>query len=214
MNDASSPTAPWPGLTRDLVAILRGLEPDHAVDVADALVEAGFSAIEVPLNSPRPFDSIERIALKHGATALIGAGTVLTADDVDRLSGAGGRLLVSPNIDAGVMARAAHHAMVTMPGVFTATEALRAIALGASALKFFPASALGPAGIKAVMAVLPKGCAVGAVGGVSDDDFADYARIGVRAFGLGSSLFAPGMSAGEVGRKAAAAIAAYDTVFS
>ncbi len=212
MADASAPTAPWPALSRNLVAILRGLEPDNAVDVADELIAAGFSAIEVPLNSPDPFVSIERIARKHGDTALIGAGTVLTADDVDRLAAAGGKLLVSPNIDADVMARARRHAMVTMPGVFTATEALRAVALGASALKFFPASALGPSGIKAIMAVLPKGCIVGAVGGVSDADFAAYAAIGVKTFGLGSSLFAPGLAADEVGRRARAAIAAYDAV--
>lgn len=214
MADAQSPTAAWPTLQRELVAILRGLEPENAIDVADALIAAGFSAIEVPLNSPKPFDSIERIALKHGQAALIGAGTVLTPDDVDRLAGAGGQLLVSPNIDAAVMERAGRHAMVTMPGVFSATEALRAGALGASALKFFPASALGPSGIKAIMAVLPKGCTVGAVGGVSDTDFAAYAAIGVRTFGLGSSLFAPGMSADQVGQRATAAIAAYDTVFS
>lgn len=212
MSDANK-TAPWPEPSRALVAILRGLEPARALDVADALVDAGFRAIEVPLNSPDPFASIATIARKHGSHALIGAGTVLTADQVDRLAGVGGKLLVSPNIDADVMARAADHGLVTMPGVFTAGEALAAVRLGASALKFFPASALGPSGIKAIMAILPPDCVVGAVGGVSEADFADYAAIGVRTFGLGSSLFTPAMDIAEIGRRARACIAAYDTVF-
>lgn len=209
----TKPTAPWPALRRGLVAILRGLTPDDAIDVSAALIDAGFEAIEVPLNSPDPFVSIERIATAYGENAVIGAGTVLTANDVDRLAGAGGHLLVSPNIDASVMGKAADHELITMPGVFTATEALQAIGLGASGLKFFPASALGPSGIKAIQAILPAGCVVGAVGGVSHHDFAAYADIGVRVFGLGSSLFAPGMPADEVHRRAAAAIAAYDEVF-
>lgn len=203
----------WPGLRRGLVAILRGLKPDEAVGIAAALVEAGFEAIEVPLNSPDPFVSIETIAARFGDKALIGAGTVLTPSDVDRLAGAGGRLLVSPNIDAGVMGRAAERGLVTMPGVFTPSEALAAVRLGASALKFFPASVLGPSGIKAISAVLPGDTLIGAVGGVSHDDFAAYGKVGVRTFGLGSSLYAPGLDADEVGKRARAAIAAYDAVF-
>ncbi|WP_375566764.1 2-dehydro-3-deoxy-6-phosphogalactonate aldolase [Oceaniradius stylonematis] len=203
----------WPGLRRGLVAILRGLKPDEAVGIAAALVEAGFEAIEVPLNSPDPFVSIETIAARFGDKALIGAGTVLTPSDVDRLAGAGGRLLVSPNIDAGVMGRAAERGLVTMPGVFTPSEALAAVRLGASALKFFPASVLSPSGIKAISAVLPGDTLIGAVGGVSHDDFAAYGKVGVRTFGLGSSLYAPGLDAGEVGKRARAAIAAYDAVF-
>lgn len=207
-------TAPWPSPRRGLVAILRGLRPDEAPDVADGLIDAGFEAIEVPLNSPDPFRSIKRIAARHGSRALIGAGTVLTPADVDRLADAGGRLLVSPNIDDTVMARAADHGLVTMSGVFTASEALRAVRLGASALKFFPASVLGPSGIKAICAVLPADCVVGAVGGVSDTDFAAYAAIGVRTFGLGSSLYAPGLTASEVHARAIAAVTAYDGVFA
>ncbi|WP_306026214.1 2-dehydro-3-deoxy-6-phosphogalactonate aldolase [Oceaniradius stylonematis] len=203
----------WPGLRRGLVGILRGLKPDEAVGIAAALVEAGFEAIEVPLNSPDPFVSIETIAARFGDKALIGAGTVLTPSDVDRLAGAGGRLLVSPNIDAGVMGRAAERGLVTMPGVFTPSEALAAVRLGASALKFFPASVLGPSGIKAISAVLPGDTLIGAVGGVSHDDFAAYGKVGVRTFGLGSSLYAPGLDADEVGKRARAAIAAYDAVF-
>jgi len=206
-------TAPFPKLARGLVAILRGLKPDEAVAIGEAIFAAGVGAIEVPLNSPDPFASIERLAVALPATALVGAGTVLTAADVDRLHGAGGRLLVSPNIDAEVMKRAAHHGMVTMPGVFSPSEAFLAIRLGASALKFFPASVLGPGGIAAMRAVLPRETPVGAVGGVSDKDFAGYKAAGVSVFGLGSSLFKPGMTAAEVAAKARAAVAAWDSVF-
>ena len=205
-------STPFPKLTRGLVAILRGLRPEEAADVGSAIYEAGIEAIEVPLNSPDPFRSIEALAglLPKG---LIGAGTVLKAVEVDRLHDVGGRLLVSPNIDTEVMKRAAGHGLVTMPGVFTPTEAFAALRLGASALKFFPASVLGPVGIAAVRAVLPADTTVGVVGGVSDSDFAAYAKVGVRTFGLGSSLFKPGMSAAEVGARAAAAVKAWDEVF-
>ncbi|MCU0832034.1 MAG: 2-dehydro-3-deoxy-6-phosphogalactonate aldolase [Rhizobiaceae bacterium] len=209
---ATTPTAPWPPLKRDLVAILRGLEPHEAEAVGAALVEAGIDAIEVPLNSPDPFTSIARLA-KAFPMALIGAGTVLTADDADRLADTGATLLVSPNIDKAVMKLAKKHGLVTLPGVFTPTEALAALALGATGLKFFPASVLGPSGIKAISAVLPKGCRAGAVGGVSEADFAAYAAVGVRTFGLGSSLYAAGMEAAEVGRRARKAVDAWDEVF-
>lgn len=207
-----SPTAPFPKLARGLVAILRGLHPQEAVAVAQAIHEAGIEAIEVPLNSPDPFASIAAIA---GALpqALIGAGTVLAAEDVDRLHEAGGKLLVSPNIDADVMRRAAQFGMVTMPGVFTPTEAFQALALGASALKFYPANVLGPGGIAAMRAVLPKDAAVGAVGGISEKDFSDYKAAGVSLFGLGSSLYKPGMTAAAAGERARQAAAAWDFVY-
>lgn len=208
-----SQTAPFPKLQRGLVAILRGLEPNDAVAVGQAVHSAGIEAIEVPLNSPEPFSSIEQLVQALPASALIGAGTVLSPQDVDDLNEAGGRLLVSPNIDAGVMTRAADHNMVTMPGVFTPTEAFQAIRLGASALKFFPASVLGAGGIAAVRAVLPKDVLIGAVGGVSETDFAGYRAAGVTLFGLGSSLFKPGMSAEQVGERARAAVAAWDSAF-
>ena len=136
-------TATYPKLRRGLVAILRGLRPDEALDIGRAVYEAGIEAIEVPLNSPDPFTSIAALVSDLPKSALLGAGTVLTAGDVDRLAETGGKLLVSPNIDADVMHRAAHHRLVTMPGVFTPSEAFAAIKLGASALKFFPASVLG-----------------------------------------------------------------------
>lgn len=204
----------WPPLKRGLVAILRGIGPDHAETVVAGLIEAGFEAIEIPLNSPEPFRSIERAARLAPEGVLIGAGTVLSTEAVDRLAEAGGRLLVSPNIDAAVIRRAAGHGMVTMPGVFTPTEAFQAIAAGASALKFFPAGALGRSGVSAVMAVLPKDVPVGVVGGVSETDFAGFAEIGVRTFGLGSSLYKAGLDPAEVVRRGRAAVAAYDAAYS
>ena len=213
MTDLQKAAATFPPLTRGLVAILRGLKPDEAVTMAEAILEAGIEAIEVPLNSPDPFTSIRRIAAVMPSGVLVGAGTVLTPEDVDRLAEAGGKLLVSPNIDTAVMARATTHGMVTMPGVMTPTEAFLAIRLGASALKFFPANVLGPAGIAAMKAVLPATTPVGAVGGVSDGDFAAYAKAGVRLFGLGSSLFKPGMTVAEVASRARAAAEGWDRVF-
>ncbi|BCH29148.1 2-dehydro-3-deoxy-6-phosphogalactonate aldolase [Mesorhizobium sp. L-8-10] len=206
-------TASFPPLRRSLVAILRGVRPEMAVAVGRAVFEAGIEAIEVPLNSPDPFTSIENLVLALPGSTLVGAGTVLEADQVDRLHAVGGRLLVSPNIDVAVMERAGHHGMVTMPGVFTPTEALLALRLGASALKFFPAAALGPKGIAAIRAVLPSDTVVGAVGGVSETDFADYAAVGVRTFGLGSSLFAPDMNVETVRARADAAVTAWDEIF-
>lgn len=202
--------ASWPRLSRELVAILRGLEPQNALAVAGALVDTGFEVIEVPLNSPDPFRSIETIASAFGEKILVGAGTVLAPSDVDRLNDAGGRLVVSPNVDTSVLVRATEHRMVTMPGVFSPTEALAAVAAGASALKFFPASVLGPAGIKAICAVLPADAVIGAVGGISELDFETYARNGIRLFGLGSSIFRPGMEAAEVAARARKAAAAWD----
>ena len=203
-------TAPFPSLKRGLVAILRGLRPEEAIEVGRVVYEASIHAIEVPLNSPDPFASISSLVSALPETALVGAGTVLTATDVDGLAKAGGRLLVSPNIDAAVMGRAADHGMVTMPGVFSPTEAFQAIRLGASALKFFPANVLGATGIAAMRAVLPRDVNVGAVGGVSEKDFPAYLAAGVSVFGLGSSLFKPGLRPDEVGERARAAAAGWD----
>ncbi|AZO20722.1 2-dehydro-3-deoxy-6-phosphogalactonate aldolase [Mesorhizobium sp. M1E.F.Ca.ET.045.02.1.1] len=208
-----SQTAPFPKLKRGLVAILRGLQATEAIAIGQALFDAGIEAIEVPLNSPEPFSSIARIVEVLPKTALVGAGTVLTAADVDALREAGGRLLVSPNIDAEVMGRAKDYGMVTMPGVFTPTEAFQAIRLGASALKFFPASVLGASGIAAIRAVLPASTLIGAVGGVSDKDFAGYKAVGVSVFGLGSSLYKPGASVEDVAERARAAVAVWDEAF-
>ena len=204
---------PWPRLQRSLVAILRGIRPGETEPIVSALIEAGFEAIEIPLNSPDPFTSIEMAAKLAPPGCLIGAGTVLTPGDVDRLADSGGRLMVSPNVAPEIIGRATARGMITMPGVFTPTEALLAVRAGASALKFFPASVLGAAGISAIRAVLPGDMEIGAVGGVSEADFSTYATAGIRTFGLGSSLYRPGASAGDVGNKARAIVAAYDTVF-
>ena len=201
---------PFPPMKRPLVAILRGVKPTEADGIVSALIEAGMTAIEIPLNSPEPFRSIATAVKRAPAGVLIGAGTVLSADEVDRLHDAGGRLMVSPNVDVEVLAPATAHGMVTMPGVFSPTEALLAARTGASSLKFFPASVLGAAGITAIRAVLPPDVMIAAVGGVSDQNFAEYVRAGIRAFGLGSSLYKPGMTAADVAIRARVTIEAYD----
>jgi 2-dehydro-3-deoxyphosphogalactonate aldolase len=202
----------WPKVKRSLVAILRGIRPDESEAIVEALIECGFELIEVPLNSPQPFVSIERLCKRFSSDCFIGAGTVLNAADCARVADLGGRLMVSPNVDADVLAMANARQMVTMPGVFSPTEAFLALRCGASALKFFPASVLGPSGIAAQLAVLPKDTVVGAVGGVSDKNLSDYMAAGVRAFGLGSSLYRPGMTAAEVRETARASVRAYDRV--
>lgn len=207
-----SRAVPWPKVKRALVAILRGIRPDEAEAIGETLIESGFELIEVPLNSPDPFVSIERLCKRFGGECHIGAGTVLTAADCARLADSGGRLMVAPNVDADVLAMAQARQLVTMPGVFSPTEAFLALRCGASALKFFPASVLGPAGIAAQLAVLPKDTVVGAVGGVSDQNLAAYWAAGVRAFALGSSLYRPGMTAAEVRLTARASIEAFDSL--
>jgi 2-dehydro-3-deoxyphosphogalactonate aldolase len=201
---------PWPKVKRSLVAILRGVRPDEAEAIVETLIDSGFELIEVPLNSPDPLVSIERLCKRFGKDGWIGAGTVVTASDCARVADVGGRLMVSPNVDADVLTMAQALKMVTMPGVFSPTEAFLALRAGASALKFFPASVLGPPGIAAQLAVLPRETVVGAVGGVSDKNLAAYMAAGVRAFGLGSSLYRPGMTAAEVRDTAQASVRAYD----
>ena len=210
MNCAAS----WPVMRRDLVAILRGLRPEEAHDTVKALIDEGFEAIEIPLNSPEPFRSVEIAAKAAAGTCLIGAGTILTAEDADRVHDAGGRLFVSPNVDAAVISRAAGLGMVVMPGVFTPTEALAALKAGASGLKFFPASVLGPSGISAIRAILPPATVIAAVGGVGEGNFGDYLKAGIKAFGLGSSLYRPGQKAAETRDKARATVAAFDRAVS
>ena len=201
---------PWPKVKRSLVAILRGIKPDESEAIVGSLIDVGFELIEVPLNSPDPFVSIERLSKRFGKDCYIGAGTVLDPPDCARVADAGGRLMVSPNVDVDVLAMAQARQMVTMPGVFSPTEAFLALRSGASALKFFPASVLGPAGIAAQLAVLPKETVIGAVGGVSDKNLAAYWAAGVRAFGLGSSLYRPGMTAADVRATALASVQAFD----
>ncbi|HEV7322368.1 MAG TPA: 2-dehydro-3-deoxy-6-phosphogalactonate aldolase [Ensifer sp.] len=204
---------PFPPMKYPLIAILRGLKPEETEGVVGALIEAGFTAIEIPLNSPDPFRSIETAVKMAPENCLIGAGTVLTTAQVEQLADVGGRLMVSPNVEPAVISLAAKKGMVTMPGVLTPTEALSAAAAGATGLKFFPASVLGPSGITAIRAILPPELEIAAVGGVSDTNFAEYAKAGIRSFGLGSSLYKPGMNAAEVSKRAHTTLAAYDAAF-
>ena len=201
---------PFPSIKYPLIAILRGLKPEETEGVVGALIETGFRAIEIPLNSPDPFRSIEIAAKMAPADCLIGAGTVLSVEDVASLDAAGGRLMVSPNADAEGITAAREKGMVTMPGVLTPTEALVAAKAGATGLKFFPASIIGPAGINAIRTILPKDLVIAAVGGVSDKNFADYTSAGIMAFGLGTSLYKPGMTAAEVRERATVTLSAYD----
>lgn len=203
-------TVPFPAMKRPLIAILRGLKPEEAEGVVSVLIEHGMTAIEIPLNSPDPFRSIEIAVKMAPREVLVGAGTVLTAQAVQRLHDVGGRLMVSPNVDPEVIAGAGERGMVTLPGVFTATEALLAARAGASGLKFFPASVLGAAGISAIRAVLPAETMIAAVGGISEKNFPEYTKAGIHAFGMGSSLYKPGMAVAEVGARARATVEAYD----
>lgn len=203
-------TQAWPKLKRDLVAILRGIRPVEVEPIVAALIDAGFEAIEVPLNSPDPFKSIAWAVRMAPEGVLIGGGTITTPEDAARLADVGGRLLVSPNVSPAVLDQARVLGLVTMPGVFTPTEAFTALAHGASALKFFPAGVIGVLGISAMRAVLPDNTVIGAVGGIDETSFAAYRAAGVTAFGLGSSLYKPGMCADEVAERARRTVTAFD----
>lgn len=193
-----------------LVAILRGIRPEEAVAVAGALIEAGMAAVEVPLNSPAPFESISRIARAFGDVCPVGAGTVLSPDDVDRVRDAGGTLVVAPDCHEQVIARALSAGLVPVPGALTPTEIFRAIDAGARIVKLFPAASLGPGHLAAMRAVLPSGIRILAVGGIASRDMMQWRHAGADGFGIGSALFRPGMTPAEVGaaaRSFAAALA-------
>jgi 2-dehydro-3-deoxyphosphogalactonate aldolase len=192
-----------------LVAILRGVTPAKIEGVASALYQAGIRAIEVPLNSPEPFQSIEILAKLFGGRCLTGAGTVLRRADVDRVADAGGKLLVTPNTDPAVIARGVEKGMTVMPGFFTPSEGFAAIAAGARILKLFPASTGGTEHLKAVLAVLPKTVPVYAVGGVGAANMAEWRRCGAAGFGLGSELFKPDFSDAEISARAVKCVAAF-----
>lgn len=186
-----------------LVAILRGITPEEAVDIGHVLVEAGFRVIEVPLNSPRPFESIARLVETFGDRALIGAGTMLRAQECRELAEAGGRVMVSPNFDARVIAAAKGEGLFALPGVATVSEAFGALEAGADALKLFPAETVGQSGLKAWRAVLPKEVALLPVGGVQPGGMRAWWDAGANGFGIGSALYAPGKSVADVERVAA-----------
>lgn len=191
-----------------LVAILRGLKPEEAPAIGDVLVEAGFRLIEVPLNSPRPFDSIAALRQRFPDT-VIGAGTVLTVADVRDVAAAGGELVVAPNFDREVVEETVRLGMASLPGILTPTEAFAALKAGAHGLKLFPAEIASPAVVKAMLAVLPKGTPLIPVGGIGADNMQAWRSAGVAGFGLGSSLYKPGDDAATVRAKAAAIVGAW-----
>lgn len=201
MNPLSQYLDPLP-----LIAVLRGITPEEIQAIGDALVSNGFRVLEVPLNSPRPFDSIRELARICGAACLVGAGTVLHVADVARVREAGGRVIVMPHADAAVIREAKAQGLLCMPGVATPTEAFAALDAGADALKMFPAEALPPAALRAWRAVLPKDTLVFAVGGMRPDNLEPYWAAGASGFGTGSNLYRPGAPAGAV-REVAAAFA-------
>ncbi|WP_347302520.1 2-dehydro-3-deoxy-6-phosphogalactonate aldolase [Croceibacterium sp. TMG7-5b_MA50] len=191
-----------------LIAILRGVKPDEVEAIGEELVAAGFTIIEVPMNSPDPLDSIARLAKRLDGRAVIGAGTVLTVEQVAGVEAADGTLVIAPNADTAVIAEAARRGLVALPGIVTPTEAFAALAAGAAALKLFPAEAASPAVLKAMRAVLPAGTRVLPVGGIAPDNMGPWNAAGAAGFGLGSALYAKGLSAAEVRARADAFIAA------
>lgn len=185
-----------------IVAILRGLKPEEAIEIGEALYDAGIRIMEVPLNSPRPLESIETLATAFKHRAIIGAGTVLTCEQVAAVAEAGGQIIVAPNTDAAVIQQSLQRGLVPMPGIFTATEAFAAIKAGATTLKLFPADTGGPEHLKALKAVLPKGIKVLAVGGVSAETYSHWMKAGAAGAGCGSTLYKAGDSPDTTSEKA------------
>ena len=197
-------------MNRNLIAILRGVTPAEVVDMTAALIDAGITSIEVPLNSPDAFKSIGLLVEKYADSALIGAGTVLTVEDVEQVAAVGGKLIVSPNCNPDVIKATKARNMFSYPGVMTATECFLALESGADGLKFFPSSLLGASGLSALKAVLPPSAETYAVGGVGPDNFAEWIDAGASGFGIGTGIYKPGFSVDDVASRARAIVEAYD----
>jgi 2-dehydro-3-deoxyphosphogalactonate aldolase len=197
-------------MTRNIIAILRGVRPDEAEAFCETLIDAGITTIEIPLNSPQPLDSIARLARKFGDVATIGAGTVLTEGDVRAVAGAGGRIVVSPNFDTQVVWETKRLGLASWPGVLTPSECFAALKAGADGLKLFPCSVLGPSGVKAIRAVLPTDVRLYAVGGAGPDNFAEWIDAGIDGFGVGTALYKPGDAVAQVANAARRIVGAYD----
>jgi len=196
-------------MTLPLIAILRGITPPEATAIGGALVDAGITTIEVPLNSPQALTSIARLATELGPKALIGAGTVLSVSQVDAVADAGGQIIVSPDCKPAVIAQTKTRGLASWPGIFTPTEAFAALEAGADGLKLFPGAMAGPAGLKALRAVLPQGTLVYAVGGAGPENFGAWIAASADGFGLGTALYTPGLSAEEVATRARVIVTAY-----
>jgi 2-dehydro-3-deoxyphosphogalactonate aldolase len=197
-------------MSRDIIAILRGISPSEAEPVCEALLEAGLTTIEIPLNSPEPLQSIGALAKRFGSVATIGAGTVLTAQQVREVADAGGQIIVSPSFDAEVVTETKARKLASWPGVLTPSECFAALKAGADGLKIFPCSVVGPEGIKAMRAVLPSKTLVYAVGGAGPANFASWISAGVNGFGIGTALYQPGRSVAQLRQAARDIVAAYD----
>ena len=201
-------------MNRKIIAILRGVTPDEALGLTEVLIAEGIDRIEVPLNSPEPFTSIAAMVKAFGQTALIGAGTVLSPDDVHRLAQIGSGMVVSPDCNPRLIVSTKQANMKSYPGVMTPTECFTALRNGADGLKLFPGSLIGPEGLKAIKAVLPAGTETYAVGGAGPDNFADWAAAGVDGFGIGTAIYKPGFTAEDVRARARDIVSAYDEVMA
>ena len=197
-------------MTREIIAILRGITPPEAAAAAEALIAAGISKIEVPMNSPDPLDSIAHMLDAAGSRAVVGAGTVLSPDDVAALAQIGAQMVVSPDCNPAVIEATKAQGLLSYPGVYSPSECFTALRHGADGLKIFPAMLMGPAGLTAIRAVLPKDTPVYAVGGVGPANFADWSAAGATGFGIGTALFKPGFSTDEIAQRAADIVSAYD----
>lgn len=209
MTSSATSAAPAAPSDMPLVAILRGLDVDAAVAVGQALFDAGFRLLEVPLNRPGALECITRLAAIAPPDALVGAGTVLSVADVDAVHAAGGQLIVSPNCNPAVIHRSVATGLFSAPGIATPTEAFAALEAGAHALKIFPAEQVGTAGLKALLSVLPSGTPIWPVGGITPESMAGWVKAGATGFGIGGQLYAPGTPADQVKVRAEGFVAAW-----